>query len=265
MADAYRPPPTRNPHLDPIDAPRVDDDREQAGPPPGPIGPDGRAMPRKLTVTRVAAFRGRQLTSKGVGRVRAAATADGADRSGLTALTLPVVLNYAVDAAMTVALANTLFFAAASAESKGKVALYLALTIAPFALIAPLIGPMLDKLQRGRRIAMATTFGLRAVLALLIMANSGWDPASNQLTYDPWVLYPCALGLLVLSKSFGVLKSAVTPRVLPPSIDLVRVNSRLTTWVSSRAPSSAARWPRCSRRHWDAFCRCTSRARSCCC
>ncbi len=187
-------------------------------------------MPRKLTVTRVAAFRGRQLTSKGVGRVRAAATADGADRSGLTALTLPVVLNYAVDAAMTVALANTLFFAAASAESKGKVALYLALTIAPFALIAPLIGPMLDKLQRGRRIAMATTFGLRAVLALLIMANSGWDSASNQLTYDPWVLYPCALGLLVLSKSFGVLKSAVTPRVLPPSIDLVRVNSRLTTW-----------------------------------
>lgn len=228
-ADAYRPPPTRNPHLDPLDRdPRTD--RIPADPPPGPVGPDGRAMPRKLTVTRVAAFRGRELTAKGVGRVRRAATADGADRSGLTALTLPVVLNYAVDAAMMVALANTLFFAAASAESKSKVAMYLALTIAPFAVVAPLIGPMLDRLQRGRRIAMATTFGLRALLALLIMTNSGWDEASNQLTYDPWVLYPSALGLLVLSKSFGVLKSAVTPRVLPPSIDLVRVNSRLTTW-----------------------------------
>ena len=33
-------------------------------------------------------------------------------------------------AAMTIALANTLFFAAASAESKGKVGLYLLLTIA---------------------------------------------------------------------------------------------------------------------------------------
>ncbi|GAA2054050.1 MFS transporter [Williamsia deligens] len=232
-ADAYRPPPTRNPHLDPIDPGQgdpghdepTDDARERRDPVAG-----GRAMPRKLTVTRVAALRGRELTSKGVGRVRRAATADGADRSGLTALTLPVILNYAVDAAMMVALANTLFFAAASAESKGKVALYLALTIAPFALIAPLIGPMLDRLQRGRRIAMATTFGIRGLLALLIMTNSGWDAASNQLTYDPWVLYPCALGLLVLSKSFGVLKSAVTPRVLPPSIDLVRVNSRLTTW-----------------------------------
>ena len=34
--------------------------------------------------------------------------------------------------------------------------------------------------------------------------------------------------MMVLSKSFSVLRSAVTPRVLPPSIDLVRVNSRLT-------------------------------------
>jgi hypothetical protein len=34
--------------------------------------------------------------------------------------------------------------------------------------------------------------------------------------------------MMVLSKSFSVLRSAVTPRVMPPSIDLVRVNSRLT-------------------------------------
>jgi hypothetical protein len=34
--------------------------------------------------------------------------------------------------------------------------------------------------------------------------------------------------MMVFSKSFSVLRSAVTPRVMPPSIDLVRVNSRLT-------------------------------------
>ncbi len=34
--------------------------------------------------------------------------------------------------------------------------------------------------------------------------------------------------MMVLSKSFSVLRSAVTPRVMPPTIDLVRVNSRLT-------------------------------------
>ncbi|MBA4024460.1 MAG: MFS transporter [Gordonia sp.] len=209
---------SHNPHLPPLDETDYHRDDNQ------------RAMPRKLTVTRVAALRGRELTSKGIGKIHQAATADGADRSGLTALTYPTVVNFAVDAAMTIALANTLFFAAASAESKGKVGLYLLLTIAPFAIIAPLIGPMLDKLQRGRRIAMAGTFAGRTLLAVLIMANCGWDSAAGQLTYDPWVLYPCALGMLVLSKSFGVLKSAVTPRVLPPSIDLVRVNSRLTTF-----------------------------------
>ena len=54
-----------------------------------------------------------------------AATADGADRSGLTALTYATMMTYAVDAAVAVALANTLFFAAAKAESRHNVALYL--------------------------------------------------------------------------------------------------------------------------------------------
>lgn len=227
---AYLAPPTHNPHLPPLDDQRTETRRNPQTTPLPDEDSAGRATPKKITVTRVAAMRGKQLTKDGIDKIHRAATADGADRSGLTALTLPVIANFAVDAAMAVALANTLFFAAATGESKANVGLYLALTIAPFALIAPLIGPMLDRLQHGRRIAMATTFGLRVVLALLIIANCSWDAASGQLRYDPWVLYPCALGLLVLSKSFGVLKSAVTPRVVPPAIDLPRVNSRLTTF-----------------------------------
>ena len=50
------------------------------------------------------------------------------------------------------------------------------------------------------------------------------------LWMDTWVLYPAALGIMVLSKSFGVLKAAVTPRVLPPGITLVTTNSRLTVF-----------------------------------
>ncbi|MGU3432234.1 MFS transporter [Actinomycetes bacterium M1A6_2h] len=183
------------------------------------VDPKAPAAPRKLTVTRVAAMRGRQLTNRGVASFRRAATADGADKSGLTALTYATMANFASDAAMAVALANTLFFSAATGEDKTKVALYLVITIAPFALIAPLIGPLLDRLQNGRRLALATSFGLRAVLAVVLVFN-----------YDTWGLYPAALGMMVLSKSFAVLKSAVTPRVLPPEIDLVRVNSRLTVF-----------------------------------
>jgi hypothetical protein len=176
-------------------------------------------MPKKLTVTRVAAMRGRELTGKGIASFQRAAKADGADKSGLTALTYATMANFASDAALAIALANTLFFSAATGEDKTKVALYLVITIAPFALIAPLIGPLLDRLQQGRRIALATSFGLRTVLAVVLVFN-----------FDSWVLYPAALGMLVLSKSFAVLKSAVTPRVLPPEIDLVRVNSRLTVF-----------------------------------
>ncbi len=187
-------------------------------PPPRAAGND------RVTVTRAAAQRSREMGSRMYWLVQRAATADGADKSGLTALTWPVVANFAVDAAMAVALANTLFFAAATGESKDRVALYLLITIAPFAVIAPLIGPALDRLQHGRRVALALSFILRTGLAVLLIAN--YDGASG--SYTSWVLYPSALAMMVLSKSFSVLRSAVTPRVMPPTIDLVRVNSRLT-------------------------------------
>ncbi|MBV8966774.1 MAG: MFS transporter [Mycobacteriaceae bacterium] len=211
--------PSANRYLPPLDtppAPGYVPPRRDSRPPEGP----------KVTVTRAAAMRSREMGVRMYGLFRRAATADGADRSGLTALTYPVMANFAVDAAMAVALANTLFFAAASAESKSKVALYLLITIAPFAVIAPLIGPALDRLQHGRRVALATSFALRTALAILLIAN--YDGTTG--SFPPWALYPCALLMMVLSKSFSVLRSAVTPRVMPPTIDLVRVNSRLTVF-----------------------------------
>ena len=176
------------------------------------------------TGPRGSGARGREMGSRMYAMVQRAAKADGADKSGLTALTWPVVANFAADSAMAVALANTLFFAAATGESKGRVALYLLITIAPFAVIAPLIGPALDRIQHGRRAALAASFLLRTVLAIVLIMN--YDGGTGG--YPSWVLYPCALGMMVLSKSFTVLRSAVTPRVMPPTIDLVRMNSRLT-------------------------------------
>ncbi|OBA73882.1 hypothetical protein A5641_04205 [Mycobacterium sp. 1554424.7] len=216
-----RPPPmpSANRYLPPLgDEPEPD---RTSGPPPR-----ASAASERITVTRAAAMRSREMGSRMYWMVQRAATADGADKSGLTALTWPVVANFAVDSAMAVALANTLFFAAASGESKSKVALYLLITIAPFAVIAPLIGPALDRLQHGRRVALALSFALRTLLAVLLIMN--YDGATG--SFPSMVLYPCALAMMVLSKSFSVLRSAVTPRVMPPSIDLVRVNSRLTVF-----------------------------------
>ncbi|MCV7427421.1 MFS transporter [Mycobacterium montefiorense] len=213
------PPPSANRYLPPLGRQKPPN---RDTPPPRQPSPGER-----ITVTRAAALRSREMGSRMYWMVQRAATADGADKSGLTALTWPVVANSAVDSAMAVALANTLFFAAASGESKSKVALYLLITIAPFAVIAPLIGPALDRLQHGRRVALALSFALRTALAVLLIMN--YDGASG--SFPSWVLYPCALAMMVFSKSFSVLRSAVTPRVMPPTIDLVRVNARLTMFA----------------------------------
>lgn len=213
------PMPSANRYLPPLGH-QPEPERHSAATPRGPVSGE------RITVTRAAALRSREMGSRMYWMVQRAATADGADKSGLTALTWPVVANFAVDAAMAVALANTLFFAAATGESKGRVALYLLITIAPFAVIAPLIGPALDRLQHGRRVALAASFALRTALAVLLVMN--YDGASG--SFPSWVLYPCALAMMVFSKSFSVLRSAVTPRVMPPTIDLVRVNARLTTF-----------------------------------
>lgn len=143
--------------------------------------------------------------------------ADGARESGLSSLSYTTVVNFGVDAMLAVALANTLFFSAATAESRTNVALYLLMTVAPFAVIAPVIGPALDRLHSGRRFTISLTFTLRAILAVVLALN-----------FNSLLLYPLALGMLVLSKTYGVVRASITPQLVPPELDLVRTNSRLT-------------------------------------
>lgn len=157
------------------------------------------------------------VAAKIANRVYGLMGAGGARESGLTALMWTSIANFAVDAVLAVSLAGTLFFSAAEAESRTSVAAYLLVTIAPFALLAPFIGPALDRIRTGRRLALSLTFAGRVVLAAVLLQN-----------FDSLVLYPAALGMLVLSKSYGVLKSSVTPRVAPEGLDLVRANARLT-------------------------------------
>ena len=102
--------------------------------------------------------------------MRAASRADGAGESGLTQLLWVNALHMAGDAMIAVSLAGTLFFAATTDAQRGNVALYLLVTMAPFAVLAPVIGPALDRLQRGRRWALAAQPLGRAVLALVMVA-----------------------------------------------------------------------------------------------
>uniref|UniRef100_UPI003F8382F4 MFS transporter n=1 Tax=Actinosynnema sp. TaxID=1872144 RepID=UPI003F8382F4 len=176
-------------------------------------------LPRKLTVTRVALYRARLLSSVGLGRLRTAAHADGAGESGLSSLTYAVMLSFAADAALAVGLANALFFSAGVDESKTRAGLCLLVTAVPFALLAPLIGPALDRLRRGRRWALAASCALRVAVAVVLA-----------LHVDGWALYPAALAGALLSRSFTALREAITPEVLPPEVERARADARLTAF-----------------------------------
>lgn len=195
-----------------------------------PVGDDPVSHgPSKVTVTRVAMARSRQLTAAAAARVRAASRADGAGESGLTQLLWVNALHMAGDAMIAVSLAGTLFFAASADAQRGNVALYLLVTMAPFAVLAPVIGPALDRLQRGRRWAIAISHLGRAVLALVMITH-----------FDDLWLYPAALGVLVLSKAHNVLRAAVVPRVLPPAMSLTSANARLSVFGLATAGVAGA-------------------------
>ncbi|MCX2925680.1 MFS transporter [Streptomyces sp. NEAU-W12] len=171
----------------------------------GPLRALGRVL--RLPVTG---------TARGI---RRATHAHGAGESGLGKLIELHGVNGAGDVMITVALASTVFFSVPTDEARGRVALYLAITMAPFTLLAPVVGPLLDRLPHGRRAAMAGAMLARAILALVL---------SGAVVTGDLQLYPAALGVLVSSKAYGVVRSAVVPRLLPPAFSLVKANSRVT-------------------------------------
>lgn len=149
------------------------------------------------------------------GRVRTARDAHGAAETGMHRMFELHAASVAGDALVAIGLAGTIFFNVPVGEARIRVALYLLVTMAPFALLAPLVGPVLDRFRHGRRYALATTMLARGFLAYLI---------SEQL--DTWVLFPAAFAVLVMSRAYGVARSAAVPRVLPKGMTLVSANAR---------------------------------------
>ena len=173
------------------------------------------------------------LTRVGWRATRTFIKSHGAGETGLAKLIDLTALGSAGDAFVTVSLAGTLFFSVPTGEARGRVAVYLLVTMAPFALLAPVVGPALDRMGHGRRLALAGTFGLRALLALVMAA------AVSGKTDDPLKLLPAAFGVLVCIKAYGVARSAAMPRLLPADLDLVSANSRVSL-ASLVALSTAA-------------------------
>ncbi|MEJ7708113.1 MAG: MFS transporter [Nocardioidaceae bacterium] len=183
-----------------------------------PLTKAERARRAAVAGKRAAAFSGRAASGT-VRAARRASHAQGAGETGLARLIELHAFNAAGDAALAVSLAGTLFFQVPSGEARDQIALFLGITMLPFAIMAPLIGPLLDRFRRGRRWAIGSTMALRAF--------GCWALAGAVVSESRW-MFPAALACLVASKAYGVTRASAVPRLIPAGLTLVKANSRIS-------------------------------------
>jgi hypothetical protein len=127
--------------------------------------------------------------------------------------TLVHMASAAGDALVGIALADSIFFSLPVGQAKLRVALYLALTMAPLAVAGPLLVPLLDSGGFRRAISFASGAG-RAVAAVFAA------PRIASL-----LLFPASFAILVMSRVHAITKNGLTAAYAPG--DLVRSNARL--------------------------------------
>ncbi|QDY06221.1 MFS transporter [Micromonospora sp. HM134] len=179
----------------------------------------GRTVGTGIRATRLL-LRGSVNGGRWVTRRAGSARARGAGgEAGMVRLFDLHAVSCAGDTLIAIGLAGTIFFDVPLGEARSKVALYLLVTMVPFAMLAPVVGPLLDHFRHGRRYALATTMLGRAFLAWLISDYLG-----------SLGLYPAAFGVLALSRAYGVARSAAVPRLLPEGLGLSQVGARASVY-----------------------------------
>ncbi|MCL1595106.1 MAG: MFS transporter, partial [Actinomycetia bacterium] len=120
------------------------------------------------------------------------------------------------DALIAVALAGTLFFSVPSTDARQNVALYLLITLAPFAVIGPLLGRVYERVPGSYRagLVLSSLGRVGAAIGLGFLIDSLW-------------IFPIAFLLLVLSRFHGISRSSVLPVVVRNADELIDANARL--------------------------------------
>ena len=121
------------------------------------------------------------------------------------------------DALVALALAGSLFFSVPEATARGRVALYLVLTMAPLAIVSPFLARTLDRFRGSLRWAL--------VLAAVGRASLAWLLATR---LDSLLFFPLVFGVLLMSRAALVVRGAVLPHALAEGTTLVEANSSLS-------------------------------------
>ncbi len=117
---------------------------------------------------------------------------------------------------MVVALADSFFFDVDPSGARSKVLAFLLVSFTPFLVVAPLIGPAIDRVRGGRRFVIQAVAVARIIVQLLMIRFPG-----------DAVLLPLVFVALVLQKTYAISKSALVPAVVRNERELVEANSKL--------------------------------------
>ena len=142
---------------------------------------------------------------------------------GLQRFTAAHSLAAAGDGFVAVSLAGSLFFSISPEASRDQVLLYLVVNLVPFTLLAPFIGPLIDRSRRSHRLLVSALYAIRAVLAIGLA-----------VTLFDLGFYFFALALLIAGKASGVTRQALVPTLVERPEHLVAANSRLAASESGR-------------------------------
>ena len=137
-------------------------------------------------------------------------------RSAFVHLARVHALQTSGNAAIAIALANSLFFSIDPQAARGRIILYLLLSMAPFTLVAPMIGPAIDRIRSGHRVVV---IGLLFGLGLVSFGMIG--------RVQSLLIFPLAFAILVFGKGYAVAKAAIVPSTANTETELVSHNSRL--------------------------------------
>ncbi|MEZ5183424.1 MAG: MFS transporter [Acidimicrobiales bacterium] len=122
------------------------------------------------------------------------------------------------DAMVAAALADSLFFSLPADSARAPVVRYLLITMLPFAVIAPLVGPLIDRLKGGHRFVLVGSAAARALLCYLMI---------GQIRAGGAPFFLLALCVLVAQRAYQVARSALVPTVVTSDDELVEANSKL--------------------------------------
>jgi hypothetical protein len=150
-------------------------------------------------------------------------------RGALVPLATAQALAAAGDAFVSVSLAGSLFFNVSPNASREQVLLYLLITMAPLAVLSPLIGPAVDRFRRSQRYVASSFFVARGVFCLLLA-----------VTLLQVAFYPIVLCLLIASKASGIVKQTLVQTLVDDPEELVATNARLARFSSITAALGVA-------------------------